>query len=86
MRAAGLSALLLAALGCTTALAQGPEARQRTYPTQDGFLEVDPRTGAITECKRARGSFRCHRVRENDPLLQEPSASDPPRLRERRVR
>jgi hypothetical protein len=41
------------------------------YPTQDGFLELDPRSGAITECKRAQDGYRCTRVTEGDALLKE---------------
>jgi hypothetical protein len=43
------------------------------YPTQDGFLEVDPRSGAITGCKRAPDGYRCERVTEGDALLKEDS-------------
>jgi hypothetical protein len=68
---AGLSALLLATLTCTSALAQVPDAPRRMYPTQDGFLEIDSRTGAITECKRAQDGYRCARVTEGDALLKE---------------
>src|SRR3712207_2674657 len=61
--------------GLTYASASGAEAsdaRRRTYRTDAGFLQVDPRTGAITECTRARGgAYRCERVRDSDPLLSE---------------
>jgi hypothetical protein len=43
------------------------------YPTQDGFLEIDAQTGAITECKRAQDGYRCARVTEGDTLLKEES-------------
>ena len=62
--------LILAAIVCT-ALTQPAHAQRRMYPTQDGFLEVDPRTGAITECKRAQEGYRCERVTEGDVLLKE---------------
>src|SRR5215217_1864000 len=65
--------LLVLSLTCTSALAQAPDARRRMYPTQDGFLEVDPRSGAITECKRAPDGYRCERVTEGDALLKEDS-------------
>src|SRR5215217_2638826 len=67
--------LLVLSLTCTSALAQAPDARRRMYPTQDGFLEVDPRSGAITECRRAPDGYRCERVTEGDALLKEDSGS-----------
>jgi hypothetical protein len=70
MRSATCLALILT-LACTSALAQAPDARRRMYPTQDGFLEIDARTGAITECKRAQDGYRCARVTEGDALLKE---------------
>jgi hypothetical protein len=83
-------ALIIGALGCTaSAVAQAPDARRRLYPTQDGFLEVDPRSGAITECKRAPDGYHCERVTEGDALLKEdaPRAqvpAPPPPAAERR--
>ena len=74
MRTAVCLALVLTALACNSALAQTPDARRRIYPTQDGFLEVDPRTGAINECKRAQDGYRCSRVTEADALLKEDTA------------
>ncbi len=71
MRITACFALVLATTVCTAALAQAPDARRRIYPTQDGFLEVDPRTGAILECKRAADGYRCSRVNEGDALLKE---------------
>jgi hypothetical protein len=62
--------LIVATLVCT-ALTQPAYSQRRMYPTQDGFLEVDPRTGAITECKRAQEGYRCERVTESDALLKE---------------
>jgi hypothetical protein len=78
--------LLIVTLACTAALAQTTEPRRRMYPTQDGFLEIDPRTGAITECRRAADGYRCERVTEGDALLKEepgaqaqaPAAPRPP--------
>jgi len=58
-------------LVCTSAFAQTADARKRIYPTQDGFLEVDLRTGAINECKRSDDGYRCMRVTEGDALLKE---------------
>jgi hypothetical protein len=65
--------LIFLALACTSVLAQVPEGRRRMYPTQDGFLEIDPRSGAITECKRTPDGYRCERVTEGDALLKEDS-------------
>ena len=63
--------VIIVSLAFTAAFAQAPDARRRLYPTQDGFLEVDARTGAITECKRAQDGYRCEVVREGDALLKE---------------
>ena len=67
--------LIFLALACTSALAQVPETRRRMYATQDGFLEIEPRSGAITECKRAPDGYRCERVTEGDALLKEDGGS-----------
>jgi hypothetical protein len=72
MRTTACLSLIVLTLACTPAAGQAPD-RARTYPTQDGFLEVDPRTGAITECKRAPDGYRCQRVTEGDVLLKEDS-------------
>ena len=61
----------IAMLACTSAFGQTADARRRVYPTQDGFLEVDLRTGAISECKRSTDGYRCTRVTEGDALLKE---------------
>ena len=67
--------LIFLALACTSVLAQVPDGRRRMYPTQDGFLEIDSRSGAITECKRTPDGYRCERVTEGDALLKEDSGS-----------
>jgi hypothetical protein len=58
-------------LACAAAFGQTPDASRRLYPTQDGFLEVDPKTGAITECKRSRDGYQCTVVSQGDALLKE---------------
>lgn len=63
-------------LTCASAFAQTPEAQRRLYPTQDGFLEVDPKSGAITECKRSREGYQCSVVTQGDALLKE--GAEPP--------
>jgi hypothetical protein len=65
--------LIIATLAWTSALAQTSDTRRRIYPTQDGFLEVDPRSGAISECKRAEDGYRCERIGHGDALLKEDS-------------
>ena len=60
-------------LACASAFAQTPDASRRMYPTQDGFLEVDTKTGAITECKRSRDGYQCAVVTQGDALLKEGS-------------
>lgn len=69
----------------TSAMAQVPDIRRRMYPTQEGFIEVEPKTGAITECKRSSEGYRCEGVTEGDPLLKEeagPQAQGPPVTRQ----
>jgi len=70
--------LIVIAVGltCGSAFAQAPEAPRRLYPTQDGFLEVDPKSGAITECKRSREGYQCSVVTQGDALLKE--GAEPP--------
>jgi hypothetical protein len=70
--------VIAAGLTCASALAQTPEAQRRLYPTQDGFLEVDPKSGAITECKRSREGYQCSIVTQGDPLLKEGAESQAP--------
>jgi hypothetical protein len=82
---------IMATLACTSALAQTSDSRRRIFPTQDGFLEIDPRTGAISECKRAQDGYRCERVTQGDALLKEegtphaqaPAVPTPPRTERR---
>ena len=88
MRTAVCLSLVVLTLAGTSALAQGPDTRRRMYPTQDGFLEVDPRSGAITECKRAPDGYRCERATEGDALLKEdtgPQAQPPAAPRQPRT-
>ena len=73
MRTTACLPLMVLTLALTSAQAQVPDTRRRMYPTQDGFLEVDPRSGAITECKRFAEGYRCERVTESDVLLKEDS-------------
>jgi hypothetical protein len=63
--------LIFLGLTCASVLAQTPDTRRRMYPTQDGFLEIEPRSGTITECKRTPDGYRCDRVTEGDALLKE---------------
>lgn len=76
MRLLASLAVMIAAVCCVSAAAtaQAPDARRRIYPTQDGFLEVDPRTGVISECKRAEDGYRCERVTDGDRLRDENGA------------
>jgi hypothetical protein len=72
--------VLATAVGLTgaSALAQTADAPRRMYPTQDGFLEVDAKSGAITECKRSRDGYQCTVVSQGDALLKEaPEAQTP---------
>jgi len=75
MRLLASLAVIVATVSClSAAMAQAPDARRRIYPTHDGFLEVDPRTGAISECKRADNGYRCERVTHGDALRDEDGA------------
>jgi hypothetical protein len=77
-------------LTCASALAQTADAPRRMYPTQDGFLEVDAKSGAITECKRSRDGYQCTVVSQGDALLKEgpeaqtPAPATPPQAPSRR--
>ena len=75
--------VIVVGLTCAPAFAQTPDAPRRLYPTQDGFLEVDPKNGAITECKRSRDGYQCSVVTQGDALLKEgepqaPAPATPP--------
>ena len=89
MRSMPPLSMILAILACTSALAQEADGPRRIYPTQDGFLEVEPRSGAIRECKRSPDGYRCTVVAQGDPVLKEdgrPQAqapAAPPSLRGR---
>jgi hypothetical protein len=78
--------LIIVGLTCASAAAQTPDPPRRLYPTQDGFLEVDAKTGAITECKRSREGYQCTVVTQSDALLKEspepPAAPQPPSRRQ----
>ena len=41
----------------------------RIVPRPDGFLEIDGRTAAVSECRREVGGYKCSLVSQNpDPL------------------
>src|SRR3954471_11092904 len=73
MQLAPTTLLVAIMIAGAPALAQAPEGRRRIYPTEDGFVEIDPRAGAVLECKRSPGGYQCHRVTDSDPLLKEDS-------------
>ncbi|HEY7383872.1 MAG TPA: hypothetical protein VH743_09405 [Beijerinckiaceae bacterium] len=84
-------AVVIGTISCAaSAAAQTPDTRRRMYPTRDGFLEVDPRMGTITECRRAQDGYRCEPVTEEDALPKEDGApraqipAPPPPAAERR--
>ena len=60
--------LIVLVMASNSALAQTADHPRRMYPTQDGFLEVDGRTGAITDCRRTIEGYRCTPVNEVEAL------------------
>jgi hypothetical protein len=90
MRVVRYATLIAAGLTCASALGQTPDPARRLYPTQDGFLEIDLKNGAITECKRSRDGYQCTVVTQGDALLKEapepqaqaPATPQPPNRRQ----
>src|SRR3954462_9524474 len=50
---------LLAAVLAWPALAGDEDGRYRMIPTADGFLKLDTRSGAVSECKPGREGYQC---------------------------
>jgi hypothetical protein len=63
------TSLLAATLTCT-ALAEDIDGRYRMFPTREGFLKLDTRSGAVSECKRAQDGFQCRLVPDEHGALQ----------------
>src|SRR6476646_2494089 len=61
---------LFAALLTWTAQAEDADGRYRMLPTADGFLKLDTRSGAVSECKPGREGYQCRIVRDDQLALQ----------------
>ena len=73
---AGVAAF--AALATTSAFAQDAE-RYRLERTEDGYVRMDTRTGAMTLCQEREGELVCRRASESD----DPAPAETDALRER---
>jgi hypothetical protein len=58
-----------ATLTCT-ALAEDADGRYRMLPTAEGFLKLDTRSGAVSECKRGPDGYQCRLVPDEQRALQ----------------
>ena len=61
---------LFAAALSWTALAEDVDGRYRMFPTAEGFLKLDTRSGAVSECKRGPDSYQCRLVPDELRALQ----------------
>ena len=61
---------LLAAALTWTALAEDVDGRYRMFPTREGFLKLDTRSGAVSECKRGPDGYQCRLVPDEQRALQ----------------
>lgn len=61
---------LLAAALSWAALAEDVDGRYRMFPTAEGFLKLDTRSGAVSECKRGPDSYECRLVPDDQNALQ----------------
>ncbi len=60
----------LAAALSWAALAEDVDGRYRMFPTTEGFLKLDTRSGAVSECKRGPDSYQCRLVPDEQRALQ----------------
>ena len=66
-----LAATSLLAVALTwTALAEDADGRYRMFPTAEGFLKLDTRSGAVSECTRGPDSYQCRLVPDEQRALQ----------------
>ncbi len=70
MRTPASLTLLFMILALAPAAAQESDGRYRMTPTPDGFLELDSRTGTVSECKRGPDGYRCTLVPDGRSALQ----------------
>ena len=50
--------------------AQDSDGRYRLSPTPDGFLKLDSRSGAASECKRGPDGYQCRLISDEQAALQ----------------
>src|SRR3954449_10654140 len=50
--------------------AQEGDGRYRLSPTPEGFLKLDSRSGAVSECKRGPEGYQCRLVPDEQSALQ----------------
>src|SRR3954451_8340169 len=43
---------------------------RRIIPTDDGFMEIDTQSGAVTQCQRAPDGYRCAPTKSDPSALQ----------------
>src|SRR3954451_22505661 len=63
------------ALAVATVLLSVPASGQasgdrRIIPTDDGFMEIDTQSGAVTQCHRAPDGYRCAPAKSDPNALQ----------------
>ena len=50
--------------------AENGDGRYHLSPTPDGFLKLDSRSGAVSECKRGPDGYQCRLVPDEQAALQ----------------
>jgi hypothetical protein len=50
--------------------AEDADGRYRLSPTPDGYLKLDSRSGAVSECKRGPDGYQCRLVPDEQAALQ----------------
>jgi hypothetical protein len=70
LRAVVLAASILA-LAVGGAFAQDRDGRFTMVPTPEGFLRLDGRTGAVSQCVKREAGFRCDAVPDERHALQD---------------
>ena len=50
--------------------AEDGDGRYRLSPTPDGYLKLDSRSGAVSECKRGPDGYQCRLVPDEQAALQ----------------
>ncbi len=51
-------------------MAEDVDGRYRMVPTAEGFLKLDTRSGALSECKRGPDGYQCRLVPDEQNALQ----------------